>query len=164
MDIVKKHFNTEQTLFDPKYNASNIPLTQAEANRRAELVSDIEYTFSLALKKGDNFLGQAEINFYIEHMPENDTELFLNSMALSVSELTINEDLKVDPKYFHGQRIRLERADLRQGWNVVSMKYYTPYMKNRVGLHQFIDSSDNEQYLYSQFEAYHCFRVFPCFD
>ena len=27
-----------------------------------------------------------------------------------------------------------------------------------------MDSSDNQQYLYSQFEAFHCFRVFPCFD
>ena len=66
MDIVKKHFNLEHTIFDPKYNSSNIGLSQVEANRRAELVSDIEYTFSLALKKGNNYLGQAEINFYIE--------------------------------------------------------------------------------------------------
>ena len=44
------------------------------------------------------------------------------------------------------------------------MKYFTPYQKNRTGLHQFIDQSDGEQYLYSQFEAFHCFRVFPCFD
>ena len=40
----------------------------------------------------------------------------------------------------------------------------TPYNKNRVGLHTFTDSSDQQQYLYSQFEAFHCFRVFPCFD
>lgn len=44
------------------------------------------------------------------------------------------------------------------------MKYFTPYQKNRTGLHTFIDQADNEQYLYSQFEAFHCFRVFPCFD
>ena len=44
------------------------------------------------------------------------------------------------------------------------LRYLTPYNKNRVGLHTFTDSSDGEQYLYSQFEAFHCFRVFPCFD
>ena len=44
------------------------------------------------------------------------------------------------------------------------MRYLSPYNKNRVGLHTFTDSSDQQQYLYSQFEAFHCFRVFPCFD
>lgn len=102
-------------------------------------MSDIEYTFSLALKKGDNYLGQAEINFYLEQMPANDDELYLNSNALAISELTINEDQKDNQRYFEGQRIRLERADLKQGWNIVSMKYFTPYQKNRTGLHTFID-------------------------
>ena len=59
-------------------------------------MSDIDYTFSLALKKGNNYLGQAEINFYVEQMPNDDEELFINSMAMAVSELTINEDLKTD--------------------------------------------------------------------
>lgn len=31
-------------------------------------------------------------------------------------------------------------------------------------MHTFTDSADQQQYLYSQFEAFHCFRVFPCFD
>ena len=76
-------------------------------------MSDIEYTFSLALKKGDYYFGQAEINFYLETMPENDEELFINSNALAVSELTINEDPKLEQKYFQGQKIRLEMADLK---------------------------------------------------
>jgi len=126
-DIINKFFNPESTFVDPHYNSTHFCLTQAEAKRRAELVSDIEYTFSLALKKGDFYLGQAEINFYLERMPDNNDELFLNSNALAVSELTINEDQKDDQRYFEGQKIRLEMADLKEGWNVVSMKYFTPY-------------------------------------
>lgn len=102
-------------------------LTEAEAARRAELVSDVEYTFNLALKKGNDYLGQAEINFYLEKLPANNDELFINSMALAVSELTINEESKTDSKYFTGQKIRLELTDLKQGWNVVCLKYFTPY-------------------------------------
>ena len=98
-------------------------------------MSDIEYTWSLALKKGDNYLGQAEINFYLEALPVNNEELFLNCNALAVSELTINEDPKTDGRYFNGQKIRLEIADMKQGWNIVSLKYFTPYQKNRTGLH-----------------------------
>ena len=157
-------FNMDETIIDPDFNTTHICLSEQEAKQRASLVSDIEYTFSLALKKGDFYLGQAEISFYLERMPETDDELFLNSNALAVSELAINEDPKLDQLYFTGQKIRLEMVDLKQGWNVVSLKYFTPYQKNRTGLHQFIDQADGEQYLYSQFEAFHCNRVFPCFD
>jgi len=65
---------------------------------------------------------------------------------------------------FHNHRIALKPADLILGLNTVTLKYFTPYNKNRVGLHSFTDQQDQKQYLYSQFEAYHCFRVFPCFD
>jgi len=50
------------------------------------------------------------------------------------------------------------------GWNTVQLKYLNPYNTNRVGLHTYTDQSDNQQYLYSQFEAFHCYHVFPCFD
>jgi hypothetical protein len=137
------------TIFDPDYKSTHFCLSQAQAKKRAELVSDIEYTFSLALKKGDNYFGQAEINFYVEQLPETNEELFLNCNALAVSELTINEDQKEKQKYFCEQKIRLEVQDLKLGWNVVSLKYFTPYQQNRTGLHKFIDSADGEQYLYS---------------
>jgi hypothetical protein len=60
-------------------------------------------------------------------MPENNDELFINSMAMAICELTVNEDLKTDGKFFTGQKIRLEINDLKLGWNVVSLKYFTPY-------------------------------------
>lgn len=50
------------------------------------------------------------------------------------------------------------------GWNTVNLKYLTPYNKNKTGLHTYTDGQDNNQYLYSQFEVYSCFRVFPSFD
>lgn len=70
----------------------------------------------------------------------------------------------IGPESYQNQVIPLRRADVVQGWNTVQLRYLTPYNKNRIGLHTFMDSSDNQQYLYSQFEAFHCFRVFPCFD
>jgi len=33
------------------------------------LISDIEYNFSLALKQGDYYLGQATITFYVNELP-----------------------------------------------------------------------------------------------
>ena len=105
-------FIDEGLIIDPHYY-STVVLTENEAKKRAELISDIEYTFSLALKEGDFYFGQAEINFYLERLPETDTELFLNCGAMAVSYLTINEDLKEEQRFFEGQKIRLEVADLK---------------------------------------------------
>ena len=66
-------------------------------------------------------------------MPSTNEELFINSNALAISELTINETLRVDKKYFTQQRIRLELEDLREGWNIVSLKYFTPFKKIELG-------------------------------
>ena len=38
------------------------------------------------------------------------------------------------------------------------------YRKDGVGLHSFLDTKDQQQYLYTQFEADFCHYVFPCFD
>lgn len=124
----------------------------------------MEYTFALALNHGNYYLGQAEIKFYVEQLPTSDDELFLDSSALAVANLKINGVHLSDPSSFHNHVIPLKPAHVKLGWNTVSLKYFTPYNNNRVGLHSFIDQQDKKQYLYSQFEAYHCFRVFPCFD
>lgn len=50
-------FNMDETIVDPDYNTTHICLSEAEAKQRAGLISDIEYTFSLALKKGDFYFG-----------------------------------------------------------------------------------------------------------
>lgn len=83
---------------------------------------------------------------------------------MAIAELVINDKEKKEKESFQGQKIPLEAADLTQGWNTVMLRYFSPYNKNRTGLHSFIDAKDNNQYLYSQFEVYHCFKVFPCFD
>jgi len=49
-------FRDEDIIVDPQYSSTQL-LTEMEARKRAELVSDIEYTFSLALKKGDHYFG-----------------------------------------------------------------------------------------------------------
>ena len=68
-------------------------------------------------------------------MPENDTELFLDSNAMALSELKINGQGKTDNKYFQKNRICLLAAEVKEGWNEVSMKYFAPYTKTQTGLH-----------------------------
>jgi len=44
----------------------------------------------LALKKGEYYLGNARINFYLKEMPEKG-ELWISSQAMVVSNLHIND-------------------------------------------------------------------------
>ena len=88
--LISKHLGTHGVIVDAHFKGTSI-LKETQARRRAELVSDIDYVFSLALKHGDYYLGQAEILFELKQMPENDEELFLNSQAMAVAELRINE-------------------------------------------------------------------------
>ena len=101
----------------------------------------MEYDFSLALKKGDYYLGNAVINFYLKRVPADD-ELFINSQAMAIGSLVMNAQKITDADAFDNQRINLKSNILVQGWNTVELKYFTPYNKNRIGLHTFTDLQD----------------------
>ena len=118
-------------------------LSKEQAAKRRELLSEIEYDFQVALQKGDYYLGNAVVNFYVRRMPSEDTDLFINFQSLAISDLQINDrPMPVGPESYQNQVIPLKIADLTQGWNTVQLRYLTPYNKNRVGLHTFIDNSD----------------------
>ena len=63
----------------------------------------------------------------------------MNSSALAVSDLMINSHHVKDQAGFDNHVIPLRVDHVKLGWNKVSLKYFTPYNKNRVGLHSFID-------------------------
>jgi hypothetical protein len=67
-----------------------VALSKVENDKRHEIASDIEYDFQLALQKGDYYLGNAVINFYVNRLPQHG-ELFLNCNALAISHLTVND-------------------------------------------------------------------------
>ena len=60
---------------DPGYKKI-INISKDEAIKRADLVSEIEYDFQLALMRGSYYYGKAVINFYVEKEPA-DGHLFL---------------------------------------------------------------------------------------
>lgn len=82
--LITKHLGLQATL-DPGYNKS-VTLKKSEAERRRELVGEIEYDFQLALNKGSHYLGKAVVNFYLKEEPK-DGELFLNFQAMALCNL-----------------------------------------------------------------------------
>ena len=122
--LMLKHLG-ESFSVDSGYKAS-VLLSKIEAERRKEIVSDIEYDFQLALQKGEYYLGNAVINFYVNRDPA-EGELFLNSNALAVSHLTINDKAADAAVAFKNQRIALEKPLIGLGWNTVQLRYLSKY-------------------------------------
>jgi hypothetical protein len=81
----------DAAMLDKGYNA-NITLKKEEAEKRTELITEIEYDFQLALNKGDYYIGKAVVNFYLTKRPEAG-ELFLNFQSVAIADLLINDKL-----------------------------------------------------------------------
>jgi hypothetical protein len=56
LKLISTYLGTECVIVDPDFKTTAI-LKESQAARRRELVSDVEYTFSLALNHGDYYLG-----------------------------------------------------------------------------------------------------------
>lgn len=87
---------------------------------------------------------------------------FLDYIGVSVESLQIN-----------GENIALEEAvgaarillpGLRDGANTVQISSTSKFSRSGEGLHRFVDPSDGQVYLYTQFEAADSRRVFPVFE
>jgi len=116
--LIVKHLG-DHAIVDKKFK-STVVLSREQADVRRSLIQEIEYDYQLALKKGDYYLGNAVINFYLKKMPDNDSDLFVNSQALAVADLQINDrPVAVGPESFQNQVIPLRKADVVQGWNTV---------------------------------------------
>ena len=66
--------------------------------------------------------------------------------------------------YFYDHKIHLPQELLKPGQNKVTVRFVSNYVRDCQGLHYFKDSDDQEEYLYSQFEAADAHKCFPCFD
>ena len=106
-------------------------------------MEDVEYSFQLALKKGDYYLGSAFINFYLADGELKDGELFLNFNGLAIADLNINDEEVKDKDVFKGQRIQLSSSTVSPGWNTLRVKYINAYGKSSVGLYTATDAKDD---------------------
>lgn len=161
------------------------PLTREEAEIRKLFLTDPEtgksnlhYNLLLVTRrstdkhhKGD-FEGKVEVifDFYnrdldkeniVQHIKE--APLFLNFFG-SVESLQINNQ-SINNFKFVNQRLEIDTSMLEDNkQNKVSVLFNGKYNHSGVGLHHYIDPSDQKEYLYTQFEPYDCNRLFPCFD
>ncbi|WP_329340537.1 aminopeptidase N [Streptomyces sp. NBC_01352] len=137
-------------------------LTREEAQQRAKLLTVDSYEIDLDLsgaQEGGTYRSVTTVRFDVA---EGGTESFIDLVAPTVHEVTLNGDHLDPDELFADSRIAL--PGLLDGRNVLRVAADCAYTNTGEGLHRFVDPVDNQAYLYTQFEVPDARRVFASFE
>ncbi|MFF3329510.1 aminopeptidase N [Streptomyces sp. NPDC002888] len=137
-------------------------LTREEAQQRAKLLTVDSYEIDLDLsgaQEGGTYRSVTTVRFDVA---ENGAESFIDLVAPTVHEVTINGDALDPAEVFKDSRIAL--PGLLEGRNVLRVSADCAYTNTGEGLHRFVDPVDQQAYLYTQFEVPDARRVFASFE
>lgn len=91
-------------------------------------------------------------------------DTFLDYAGEIVHWIKINGKKVEDHNPFANDKINIKKELLVKGVNTVEIKFESRYVRDCEGIHYYKDTADDEEYLYSQFEAASAHKAFPCFD
>ncbi|MDX3689737.1 aminopeptidase N [Streptomyces europaeiscabiei] len=137
-------------------------LTRDEAQQRAALLSVDSYEIDLDLsgaQEGGTYRSVTTVRFDVV---ENGAASFIDLVAPTVHEVTLNGDALDPAEVFTDSRIAL--PSLLQGRNILRVVADAAYTNTGEGLHRFVDPVDDQAYLYTQFEVPDARRVFASFE
>ncbi|MCL6670581.1 aminopeptidase N [Streptomyces panaciradicis] len=137
-------------------------LTREEAQQRAKLLTVESYEIDLDLsgaQEGGTYRSVTTVRFDVA---ENGAESFIDLVAPTVHEVTLNGDALDPAEVFADSRIAL--PGLLEGRNILRVVADCAYTNTGEGLHRFVDPVDEQAYLYTQFEVPDARRVFASFE
>ncbi|MDN3249245.1 aminopeptidase N [Streptomyces sp. ZSW22] len=137
-------------------------LTREEAQQRAKLLTVDSYEIDLDLtgaQEGGTYRSVTTVRFDVA---EGGGESFIDLVAPTVHEVTLNGDALDPAEVFQNSRIAL--AGLLPGRNILRVAADCAYTNTGEGLHRFVDPVDDQAYLYTQFEVPDARRVFASFE
>ncbi|MCF6194881.1 MAG: hypothetical protein L3J46_11175, partial [Kangiellaceae bacterium] len=134
-------------------------LTQQQAEKRSNRVSDVTYQLGFELTGEKDFKGQTTINF---DLSDADSPLTIDLNKATIDSLIVNGK-KVEANY-NQWFITLPKDTLLAGQNRVKIDYTRLHSTNGEGLHRFVDSVDGRVYLFSHFEPAAANQMFALFD
>ncbi|MGW2828049.1 aminopeptidase N [Streptomyces sp. NPDC001286] len=137
-------------------------LTREEAQQRAKLLTVESYEIDLDLsgaQEGGTYRSVTTVRFDVA---ENGAESFIDLVAPTVHEVTLNGDALDPAEVFADSRIAL--PGLLEGRNILRVVADCAYTNTGEGLHRFVDPVDQQAYLYTQFEVPDARRVFASFE
>ncbi|MFD3735999.1 aminopeptidase N [Streptomyces sp. NPDC058632] len=137
-------------------------LTREEAQQRAKLLTVDSYEVDLDLsgaQEGGTYRSVTTVRFDVV---EGGGDSFIDLVAPTVHEVTLNGDPLDPAEVFADSRIAL--PGLLPGRNVLRVSADCAYTNTGEGLHRFVDPVDDQAYLYTQFEVPDARRVFASFE
>ncbi|MFF4348607.1 aminopeptidase N [Streptomyces sp. NPDC001530] len=137
-------------------------LTREEAQQRATLLTVDSYEIDLDLsgaQEGGTYRSVTTVRF---DSAETGAESFIDLVAPTLHEVTLNGDPLDPAEVFKDSRIAL--PGLLAGRNVLRVVADCAYTNTGEGLHRFVDPVDQQAYLYTQFEVPDARRVFASFE
>ncbi|MGW7405744.1 aminopeptidase N [Streptomyces sp. NPDC054833] len=137
-------------------------LTRDEAQQRAKLLTVDSYEIDLDLsgaQEGGTYRSVTTVRFDVT---DNGAESFIDLVAPTVHEVTLNGDPLDPDQVFKDSRIAL--PGLLEGRNILRVVADCAYTNTGEGLHRFVDPVDEQAYLYTQFEVPDARRVFASFE
>ncbi|KNX36718.1 aminopeptidase N [Luteipulveratus halotolerans] len=134
-------------------------LTREEARTRADLLAVESYDVTLDLTTGpETFSTRSEVTFGARTAG---AESFIDFIGDSVQSITLNGESLDPATHFADNRIALPGL---QESNELVIESTGRYMNTGEGLHRMVDPTDQEVYLYTQFEVADCRRMFAVFE
>ncbi|MEU0598970.1 aminopeptidase N [Streptomyces sp. NPDC006393] len=137
-------------------------LTREEAQQRAKLLTVDSYEIDLDLsgaQEGGTYRSVTTVRFDVA---ESGGASFIDLVAPTVHEVTLNGDALDPDEVFKDSRITL--PGLLEGRNILRVVADCAYTNTGEGLHRFVDPVDDQAYLYTQFEVPDARRVFASFE
>jgi len=138
-------------------------LTQSEAERRAELISDLKYEIELHISDDPTAKTFESVSAVTFDVAREGADTFINIAAPHIDAVELNDrSIVVTEENYDGARLLL--PGLRRGRNRLRVRARCAYGHTGVGLHRLVDPVDSEVYLYTHFEPFDAHKVFACFD
>lgn len=137
-------------------------LTRDEAAGRSEHIRVRLHQVHADLSRADEE-GAASypVRTRIEFSAEPGRSTFLDYLGVSVDSLVLNGQ-SLDPAE-HAGEARITLPGLAED-NVVEIESVSRFSRSGEGMHRFVDPSDGQVYLYTQYEPADSRRVFPVFE
>lgn len=133
-------------------------LTKDEAAARREVVSHVRYLVHLDVTKGaQTFVSTTKISFD----SNEGSATYLDLVAPQVTSIELNGNKLDVASTYRDSRIELKGLESHNEVEVVAL---CEYSHTGEGLHRSVDPSDNNVYLYTQFEVPDARRVYAVFD
>ena len=148
---------TNNPVNSPREEAAH--LTQEQAEKRGNRVSNVSYQLGFELTGGKEFKGKTTVNF---DLVDAGSALTIDLNKATIESLLVNGK-EVETNY-NQWFITLPKSALVAGSNEVKINYSRLHSTNGEGLHRFVDSVDDRVYLFSHFEPAAASQMFALFD